>query len=53
MACKVLSTEQNTAGKAMLSRIVSMLIKLGRRKHEVREDTLFYGDYDYDYDNNG
>jgi hypothetical protein len=45
-ACKVLGTYQNTAGKAMLSRMVSMLIKLGRRNHEFREDTLFYGNYD-------
>jgi four helix bundle protein len=49
-ACKLLSTEQDTAGKAMLSRIVSMLIKLGRRNHELREATWSYGNCDYDYD---
>jgi hypothetical protein len=37
----------------MLTRIVSMLTKLGRRNHEVREVTVSYSgfDYDNDYDN--
>ena len=35
----------------MLTRIVSMLTKLGRRNHEVREHTALYGSFDFDYDN--
>jgi four helix bundle protein len=57
-ACKVINSEQNIAGKEMLSRIASMLIKLGRRTHELREGALLFGgiqeqkdDYDYDNDN--
>ena len=50
-ACEVLTPEQNTEGKAMLMRIVSMLTRLGQRYHETREDSVAYGDYDHDYDN--
>jgi hypothetical protein len=38
-------------GKTMLIRIVSMLTKLGRRNHEVRENPVPYGNFDYDNDN--
>ncbi len=50
-ACHVLSAEQNLRGKAMLARIVSMLTRLGRRDHEIRDDSAVGGDYDYDNDN--
>jgi four helix bundle protein len=50
-ACEVLTTAQNTQGKTMLIRIVSMLTKLGRRNHEVRENPVPYGNFDYDNDN--
>ena len=50
-ACQVLSPEQNGRGKARLLRIVSMLTKLGRRNHELREEPAVYGDDDYDNDN--
>jgi len=50
-ACHVLSPERNPEGKRMLHRIVSMLTKLGQRKHELREDRGLYGDYDNDNDN--
>jgi hypothetical protein len=46
-----LTTAQNTQGKAMLIQIVSMLTKLGRRNHEVRENPAPYGKFDYDNDN--
>ncbi len=39
----MLGPEQNREGKAMLQRIVSMLTKLGRRSHELREDRAAYG----------
>jgi hypothetical protein len=35
----------------MLTRIVSMLTKLGRRNHEVREVTASYSGFDYGNDN--
>jgi hypothetical protein len=39
----------------MLTRIASMLTKLGQRNHEVRELTVSYSGFDYgndsDYDN--
>jgi hypothetical protein len=52
-ACDVLGVARNAEGKTMLTRIVSMLTKLGRRNHEVREVTVSYSgfDYDHDYDN--
>ena len=50
-ACDGLTADQNAQGKAILVRIVSMLIKLGRRNHEVREDSVHYEHCDYDNDN--
>ena len=50
-ACEVLTVAQDKQGKTMLIRIVSMLTQLGRRDHEIRETSVFYGDYDYDNDN--
>jgi hypothetical protein len=50
-ACQVLAREQNVQGKTMLLRIVSMLTKLARRRHELREEPAVYGDYDNDNDN--
>ena len=50
-ACQVLSGERNAQGKAMLNRLVSMLTKLGRRDHELRDESTVYGVSDYDYDN--
>jgi four helix bundle protein len=52
-ACKILTVEQNTEGNELLTRIVSMLTKLGGRNCELRERCLPYKifDYDYDYDN--
>ncbi len=35
----------------MLVRIVSMLTKLGRRNHELREEVVPYVDYGNDYGN--
>jgi hypothetical protein len=35
----------------MSTRIVPMLTKLGRKNHEVREVTVSYGGFDYDYGN--
>jgi hypothetical protein len=35
----------------MLTPIVTMLTKLGRRNHEVREVTVSCSDFDYDNDN--
>ena len=49
-ACEVLTTAHNTQGKTMFIRIVSMLTKLGRRNHEVRENPVPYGKFDYDND---
>ena len=42
IACKILTADQDTTGKAMLHRIVSMLTKLGQRNHELREDSTHY-----------
>ncbi|QVL49256.1 MAG: four helix bundle protein [Thiocapsa sp.] len=50
-SCQALTADQNTQGKAMLTRIVSMLTKLGQRNHEMREDFGVYSDFDYDNDN--
>ncbi len=50
-ACEVLTADQNAQGKAMLVRIVSMLTKLGRRNHEVREYPRRYENSDHDNDN--
>ena len=50
-ACQVLIPEQNGRGKAMPLRIVSMLTKLGRGNHELREEPAVCGDRDYDNDN--
>ena len=47
-ACEVLSTERKTKGEVMLVRIVSMLTKLSRHNHELREDAAPYGDHDND-----
>ena len=50
-SCQTLTAAQNAQGKTMLTRIVSTLTKLGRHRHEVRENSVFYGDFDYDNDN--
>jgi len=50
-ACHVLSPDQNAEAKTMLLRIVSMLTKLARRDHELREEPARYGVDDYDNDN--
>jgi len=50
-ACHVLSPDQNAEAKTMLLRIVSMLTKLARRNHELREEPARYGMDDYDNDN--
>jgi four helix bundle protein len=50
-ACEVLSVARNAQGKTMSTRIVSMLTKLGRRNHEVREVTVSYSGFDYENDN--
>ena len=50
-ACQVLSPDRNHHGKTMLLRIVSMLTKLARRNHELREEPAVYGDHGHDYDN--
>lgn len=50
-SCQTLTTAQNIEGKAMLARIVSMLTKLGQRRHEMREDSGSYCGFDNDNDN--
>ena len=50
-SCQALAADQNTQGKGMLIRIVSMLTKLGQRRHEVREGAGGFGNFDYDNDN--
>jgi hypothetical protein len=50
-ACEVRTAAQNAQGKAMLTRIVSMLTKLGQRNHEVRQSSGRYGSFDDDDDN--
>ena len=52
-ACQVVSHELNGQGKTMLLRVVSMLTKLGRRNHELREERAFYDDYDSDNEEDG
>jgi len=47
----VFSADLNGEGKTMLLRIVSMLTKLARRDHELREEPARYGVDDYDNDN--
>jgi hypothetical protein len=47
-ACEVPAAAQNAQGKAMLTRIVSMLTKLGQRNHEVRENSGPYDSFDND-----
>ncbi len=37
----------------MLIRLVSMLTKLGRRNHELREEETLYGDNDNDNEEGG
>jgi len=44
--CEVRAAAQNAQGKAMLTRIVSMPTKLGRRSHEVGENSGRYGSFD-------
>jgi len=50
-ACEVLAAAQNAQGKAMLTRIVSMLTKLGQPNHAVRENSGPYDSFDNDNDN--
>jgi hypothetical protein len=50
-ACEVLAAAQDAQGKAMLTRIVSMLTKLGQGKHEVRENSGPCDSFDNDNDN--
>ena len=50
VVCDVIETQDDTYGKEMLVRIVSMLTKLGRHNNGVREDVFSYGDYDDDCD---
>jgi hypothetical protein len=47
-ACEVPAAAQNAQGKAMLTRIVSMLTMLGQRNHEVRENSGPYDSFDND-----
>ena len=47
-SCQALTADRNTQGKAMLTRIVSMLTKLAQRRHEVREDSGAYDKFDND-----
>ncbi len=49
-ACKLLGTEQNTAGKTMLTPYCIHADKARWRNHELREDTWLYGNCDYDND---
>lgn len=48
VVCKVISIEHNNEGKAMLVRIVSMLTRIGQRKHELREDIAYYNGIEED-----
>jgi four helix bundle protein len=50
-AREVPAAARNAQGKAMLTRIVSMLAKLGQRNHEVRENSGAYDSFDDDNDN--
>lgn len=49
--CQAIASDQNSNGKDMLFRIVSMLTKLGGRNYELREEERRYGSCDGDYDN--
>ena len=46
-----LTADDNAHGKRLLTRIVSMLTKLGQRDHEVREVLGWYDGVDHDNDN--
>jgi hypothetical protein len=50
-ACDVLAAAQNAQGKAMLTRIISVLTKLRQRHHAVRENLGPYDSFDNDNDN--
>jgi len=50
-ACEVLAAAQDAQGKAMRTRILSMLTKLGQRNHQVRENSGPYDSFDDDNDN--
>ena len=50
-SCRALTAARNTEEKRMLTRIVSMLTKLGQRSHEVREDSGSCVAFDNDNDN--
>jgi four helix bundle protein len=50
-ACEILAAAQDAQGKAMLTRIVSMLTHLGQRSHEVRENSGPCDSVDNDNDN--
>ncbi|MEJ2326049.1 MAG: four helix bundle protein [Chromatiaceae bacterium] len=50
-ACEGLAAAQDAQGKAMLTRIVSMLTKLGQRDHEGREHPGPCDSFDNDNDN--
>ncbi len=50
-ACTAMTVADHAQGKAMSTRIVSMLTKLEQRSLDVREDPIAYGDFDYDNDN--
>jgi hypothetical protein len=47
-ACEGLAAAQNAQGKAMPTRIVSMLTKLGQPNHAVRENSGRYDGFDND-----
>ena len=47
-ACQLLAAARNAQGKAMLTRSVSMLTKLGQRNHEARETSGPYDSFDND-----
>jgi len=44
LACKVIDKEDNTFGKQLLNRIVSMLIKMIERMDRIGEETAEYGE---------
>jgi len=46
-----LAAAQDAQGKAMVTRLVSMLTKLGQRNHEVQENSGPYDSFDNDDDN--
>jgi hypothetical protein len=50
-ACEGLAAAQNAPGKAMLTRIVSMLTKLGQRNHKLLENSGPCDSFDDDNDN--